>query len=163
MTLMKISEQGLNLIKQHEGCKLFAYRDSVGVATIGYGHTKGVRMGMAITQQQADAFIKEDVAEAEKVLNGLGINFKQCQFDALCSWIFNLGTGNFIHSTMAVRINTGASDEAITDHLIRWVNAGGTPLLGLMKRRVAEANMFLGSERYKVLKGKDNNYKIVKI
>ena len=58
---------------------------------------------------------------------------------------------------------TGASDEDITDQLVKWCNAGGKPLLGLMKRRVAEANMFLGRERYKVLKEKDNNYKIVKV
>ena len=160
---MKISDNCIDLIKQYEGCKLFAYRDSVGVATIGYGHTKGVKMGMAITQQQADGYLREDLASVEKTLNQLGINFKQCQFDALCSWIFNLGSGNFTHSTMCVRICTGASDEEITDQLIKWKNAGGKPLLGLMKRRVAEANMFLGRERYKVLKDKDNNYKIVKI
>ena len=158
MTLMKISNDGINLIKNYEGCKLYAYRDSVGVATIGYGHTKGVRMGTAITQKQADDYLREDLADVEKTLNQLGINFKQYQFDALCSWIFNIGVGNFIHSTMAVRINTGASDEAITDQLIRWVNAGGTPLLGLMKRRVAEANMFLGYERYKIV-----NKQIVKV
>lgn len=162
MTLMKISDNGIKLIKQYEGCKLFAYRDSVGVATIGYGHTKGVRMGQAITQRQADEFLREDITEAEKVLNNMGINFTQNQFDALCSWIFNLGMGNFIHSTMMKRINTGAEDEAITDELIRWHNAGGKPLLGLMRRRVAEANMFLGRERYKITV-KNNIYNIIKV
>lgn len=159
---MRISDKGINLIKQYEGCKLFAYRDSVGVATIGYGHTKGVRMGQAITQKQADEFLREDIMEAEKVLNNMGINFTQNQFDALCSWIFNLGTGNFIHSTMTKRISAGAGDEAITDELIRWHNAGGKPLLGLMRRRVAEANMFLGRERYKVT-AKNNVYNIIKV
>lgn len=160
---MKISIDGINLIKKYEGCKLFAYRDSVGVATIGYGHTKGVRMGQAITQKQADDFLLEDIASVEKFLNQLGINFQQCQFDALCSWAFNLGTGNLTHSTMLKKIMAGASDEEITDQLIKWHNAGGKPLLGLMKRRASEANMFLGRERYKVLKEKDNNYKIVKV
>lgn len=163
MTLMKISNDGINLIKNYEGCKLYAYRDSVGVATIGYGHTKGVRMGTAITQKQADDYLREDLASVEKTLNQLGINFKQCQFDALCSWVFNLGSSNFTHSTMCVRICTGASDEEITDQLVRWHNAGGKSLLGLMKRRVSEANMFLGYERYKVQMDKDNNYKIVKL
>lgn len=162
MTLMKISDNGINLIKQYEGCKLFAYRDSVGVATIGYGHTKGVRMGQAITQRQADEFLREDITEAEKVLNNMGINFTQNQFDALCSWIFNLGMGNFIHSTMMKRISADAGDETITDELIRWHNAGGKPLLGLMRRRVAEANMFLGRERYKVT-AKNNIYNIIKV
>lgn len=158
MTLMKISEQGLNLIKQNEGCKLFAYRDTGNVVTIGYGHTKGVKMGMAITQQQANAFLKEDVAKVEKILNDLRLNFKQCQFDALCSWIYNIGEASFNRSTMAARIKTGASDEAITDQLIRWVKDNGRTLLGLMKRRVAEANMFLGYERYKIV-----NKQIVKV
>ena len=162
MTLMKISDNGINLIKQYEGCKLFAYRDSVGVATIGYGHTKGVRMGQAITQKQANDFLREDITVAEKVLNNMGINFTQNQFDALCSWIFNLGTGNFIHSTMMKRISAGAGDETITDELIRWHNAGGKPLLGLMRRRVAEANMILGRERYKVT-AKNNVYNIIKV
>ena len=71
MTLMRISDKGIVLIKQYGGCKLFAYRDSVGVATIGYGHTKGVRMGQAITQRQADEFLREDITEAEKVLNNI--------------------------------------------------------------------------------------------
>ena len=162
MTLMRISDKGIVLIKQYEGCKLFAYRDSVGVATIGYGHTKGVRMGQAITQKQADEFLREDITEAEKVLNNMGINFTQNQFDALCSWIFNLGKGNFIYSTMMKRISAGVDDEIITDELIRWHNAGGKPLLGLMRRRVAEANMFLGRERYKVT-AKFNIYNIIKV
>lgn len=163
MTLMKISQAGLDLIKQYEGCKLYAYRDSVGVATIGYGHTKDVRMGMAITQQQADRFLMEDCATAEKTLNNLGINMKQCQFDALCSWIFNLGVGNFLHSTMLIRMQTGASDEDVTDQMVKWCNAGGKPLTWLMRRRCAEANMFLGCKRYWVAQEKKTNtYKIVK-
>lgn len=151
MTLMTISDKGLNLIKQFEGCKLFAYRDSIGKPTIGYGHTNGVKMGQSITQQQADKYLKEDVNIAEKTLNLLGVNFRQEQFDALCSWIFNLGKGNFINSTMCKLIMNRAGDEEITDQLVKWKNAGGVPLVGLMRRRCAEANMFLGRERYKVV------------
>lgn len=151
MTLMEISDKGLELIKAYEGCRLFAYRDSVGVATIGYGHTKGVKMGQAITQQQADKYLKEDVVDAEVVLNAMGVNFRQEQFDVLCSWIFNLGKGNFLRSTMCKRIMSGAADEDITDELVKWKNAGGKALVGLMRRRCAEANMFLGRERYKVV------------
>ena len=147
---MKISNEGIDLIKQYEGCKLYAYRDSVGVATIGYGHTKDVRMGQAITQKQADDFLRSDLVIVEKTLNLLGINFKQCQFDALCSWTFNLGSGNLMHSTMLKKMTAGASDEEVTDELIKWHKAGGKPLLGLKKRRVAEANMFLGYVHYQV-------------
>lgn len=145
---MTISDKGIELIKAFEGCKMFTYRDIVGVATIGYGHTKGVKMGQAITQKQADEYLREDLQECEKALNECNVNFRQEQFDALCSWIFNLGMGAFKKSTMLVRIQTGASDVAVTDQLVRWYNTGGKPLLGLKRRRIAEANMFLGMDLY---------------
>lgn len=147
---MKISQKGIDLIKRFEGCKLYAYRDSVGIPTIGYGHTKGVKMGMSITQKQADDFLCEDVAIGEKALNSCCVNFTQNQFDALCSWIFNLGTGNFDSSTMKKYIMAKRNDVEIADQMIKWHNAGGKPLLGLKRRRVAEANMFVGRELYVV-------------
>lgn len=148
MLLMKISQKGIDLIKKYEGCKLYAYRDSVGVATIGYGHTRNVMMGMAITQAQAEAFLREDIAPIEKSLNIMNTNFTQNAFDALCSWIFNLGIGSFNSSTLKKYIVARKSDIEITDQIVRWYNAGGKPLLGLKKRRVEEANMWLGKERY---------------
>ena len=150
MTLMTISQKGIDLIKTFEGCKLFAYRDSVGIPTIGYGHTKDVKMGMSITQKQAEEFLKGDIKPVERLLNGMGINYTQNQFDALTSWIFNLGEGNFKKSTMYKNIVARKSDVEITDQMVKWVNAGGRPLLGLKKRRVAEANMFLGKTAYRV-------------
>lgn len=147
---MNISQKGIDLIKKFEGCKLYSYRDSVGVATIGYGHTKNVKMGMSITQAQADLFLKEDVLLFEKSINALNINFTQGEFDALCSWCFNLGVGNFKSSTMYKYIIARKSDLEITDQMVKWHNAGGKPLLGLKKRRCAEANMFLGRELYYV-------------
>ena len=150
MTLMKISQKGIDLIKKFEGCKLYAYRDSVGVATIGYGHIKGVKMGMSITQQQAETFLKDDIKPVETFLNGMGINYTQGQFDALTSWIFNLGQGNFKSSTMYKYILARKSDLEITDQMVKWHNAGGKPLIGLKKRRCDEANMFLGKDVYYV-------------
>ena len=150
MTLMKISQNGIDLIKKFEGCKLYAYRDGVGVLTIGYGHTKNVKAGMAITQQQAEAFLKDDIKPIETLLNGMGINYTQGQFDALTSWIFNLGQGNFKSSTMYKHIVGKKSDVEITDQMVKWYNAGGRPLIGLKKRRCAEANMFLGKDVYYV-------------
>ena len=147
---MTISQKGIDLIKTFEGCKLFAYRDSVGIPTIGYGHTKDVKMGMSITQKQAEEFLKGDIKPVERLLNGMGINYTQSQFDALTSWIFNLGEGNFKKSTMYKNIVARKSDVEITDQMVKWVNAGGRPLLGLKKRRVAEANMFLGKTAYRV-------------
>ena len=151
---MKISNSGLSLIKRYEGCRLKAYKDSVGVWTIGWGNTSHAKAGIAITQQQAETFLKEDIVPVERVLNGIGVNFTQNQFDALCSWIFNLGTANFNSSTMRKYIVARKSDVEITDQLVKWHNAGGEPLTGLKRRRVTEANMFLGRELYAVdLKG----------
>ena len=158
MRLMKTSNQGKNLIKEAEGLRLDAYKCPAGVPTIGWGHTKGVKMGQHITVQQAEDLLVEDIAPIDRLLNALKINFRQEQFDALVSWIFNLGAGNFKSSTMYKLILADARDEEITDSLIRWTYSGKQQLPGLMKRRVAEANLFIGYERYKV-----NKDKIIKV
>lgn len=159
MTLMTTSNEGLSLIKKYEGLKLKAYKCPAGIWTIGYGHTQGVTPGMAINESAADGFLKQDARGAEQVLNKLGINFAQNQFDALVSWIFNLGAGSFNTSTLKKKIVAKAADEEITDQIIKWVNAAGKPLLGLKKRRVEEANMFLGKTRYAI----DSKERIVKV
>ena len=156
--MMTTSNQGKNLIKEAEGLRLDAYRCPAGIPTIGWGHTKGVKLGQHITVQQAEDMLVEDIAPIERLLNGLKINFRQEQFDALVSWIFNFGEGKFKGSTMYKRIIANAKDEEITDQLVKWINAAGRPLRGLMKRRVAEANLFIGYERYKV-----NKDKIIKV
>ena len=158
MRKMTTSSKGLQLIKDFEGLRLFAYRCPAGVPTIGYGHTKGVRMGQTITEKQAEDFLKEDLKPVEKYLNDMGINFLQEQFDALASWIFNLGAGKFQHSTLFYKISADAPDAEIAEQILKWVNANGKPLPGLKRRRVAEANMFLGTEAYRL----DNNSNIVK-
>lgn len=152
--MMTTSNQGKNLIKEAEGLRLDAYRCPAGIPTIGWGHTKGVKLGQHITVQQAEDMLVDDIAPIERLLNGLKINFRQEQFDALVSWIFNFGEGKFKGSTMYKRIIANAKDEEITDQLVKWINAAGRPLLGLMKRRVAEANLFLGYEKYKIVSGK---------
>lgn len=148
MKKMTTSKLGLQLIKDFEGLRLDAYKCPAGVWTIGYGHTKGVKQGMVIDQSKADDYLVEDIAPIERELNGLGVNFRQEQFDALVSWIFNLGTGNFYNSTMKRYILADCTDEQITDQMIKWVNAAGKPLVGLKRRRIAEANMFLGYDKY---------------
>lgn len=157
MKKMTTSRLGLRLIKDFEGLRLGAYLCPAGVSTIGYGHTKGVKMGQVITNEQADDYLIEDIAPLERHLNKLGINFRQEQFDALVSWIFNLGVGNFKKSNLLKRIQADASDEAIAAEFIKWIYAGKTPLAGLKKRRVAEANMFVGYELYYL--DKNNNIK----
>ncbi len=154
MKLMRTSNSGKNLIKQSEGLRLKAYRCPAGVPTIGWGHTKGVTMGMVITLSEAEDLLTEGIAPIERALNGLRINFRQEQFDALVSWIFNLGWGRFNNATLGKKVLALAPDEEITDEIVKWIYSGKTPLAGLMKRRVEEANLFLGYQRYTINKGK---------
>lgn len=145
---MFTSQIGVDLIKKYEGCKLVAYLCPAGVPTIGYGHTKGVKIGMTITQSQAEAFLKADIKPLEGVLNKMGINYTQGQFDALISWLFNFGEGKFNSSTLKKKILAKANDVEITDQIVRWVNVNGKSMLGLKKRRIEEANLFLGRSLY---------------
>lgn len=157
MKKMTTSRKGLQLIKDFEGLRLESYKCPAGIWTIGYGHTKGVKPNVVIDKSRADDLLIEDIGPIERELNKLGINFRQEQFDALVSWIFNLGLSNFRHSTMLIRISTNANDEEITDQMVKWVNAAGKPLVGLKKRRIAEANMFIGYDKYYL--DKENNIK----
>lgn len=154
---MTTSRNGLQLIKDFEGLRLESYKCPAGVWTIGYGHTKGVKPNVVIDQMRAEDLLIEDIAPIERMLNKLGINFRQECFDALVSWNFNLGEGAFRNSTLLKKIVADAPDEEITDQIVKWVNAGGKPLVGLKRRRVAEANMFLGYDKYYL--DKDNNIK----
>lgn len=152
MTLMTISNNGLELIKRYEGLRLRAYKPlpSEKYYTIGYGHYgSDVGKNALITQDEAERLLDEDLKPIERRLNNMGKNFKQCQFDALCSWIYNLGIGNFEKSTMLKYINEIIRwDDEITDELVKWHKANGKPVFGLKKRRVDEANMFLGKNVY---------------
>lgn len=139
---MNISDEGLALIKRFEGCELRAYNDSVGVLTIGYGHTRGVRTGDTCTQEQADQWLREDVHHAETCIQQcVSSDLTQGEYDALCSFVFNLGCGNFRNSTLLRLINDGRMDEA-SNEFKRWNKAGGQVLAGLTKRREAEAERF---------------------
>lgn len=91
---MRISEEGKQLIRDFEGLRLSAYRDAVGVLTIGYGHTRGVRPGQTITRAEAEKLLSADLEPIERQLTAdLGEDgVLQCQFDALCSFCFNLAS-----------------------------------------------------------------------
>ena len=137
-----ISADGLEFIKQAEGCKLASYQDSVGVWTIGYGHTKGVHGGMTCTQEQADEWLAEDLETVYgDIREYVDVPLTQGQFDALCSWIFNLGAGAFRDSTFR-RLLNARDYEGAAEQIKRWVHAGNQVLPGLVKRRAAEAEMF---------------------
>ncbi len=142
MRLMQISDQGLAIIRQCEGLRLKAYLCPAGVWTVGYGHTHGVSEGLHITSAEADKLLLQDVAPIENFLHTLRINFRQGQFDALASFIFNVGLSAFRQSTLLRKIMTDASDEAITAEFLRWNKAGGKVLPGLNARRKQEAALW---------------------
>lgn len=140
---MKVSNNGINLVKRFEGLELKAYRDSVGILTIGYGHTHAVKAGDIITGEQADAILREDLQVAELTVNtNVKVKLTQGQFDALVSFVFNLGSGNFVKSTLIRKLNAG-DYAGSADEFGKWVNAGGKKLPGLVKRRAAEREVFL--------------------
>lgn len=140
---MDISQAGIDAIKDYEGVRLKAYDDGVGVWTIGVGHTKGVKRGDEITMTQADEFLRTDLADAEKAVNTrVTVPLTQGQFDALVSFVFNLGSGAFMASTLLKKLNARDYDGA-ADEFLRWNKAGGRVLAGLVKRRISERIMFL--------------------
>lgn len=140
---MQTSNTGIELIKRFEGCRLNAYQDSVGVWTVGYGHTKNVKKGMLITQDQADKFLKEDLKVYENyVKTYVSYNINQNQFDALVSFTYNVGGGNLQKSTLLVYLNQGKITLAANE-FDKWTYAGGKKLTGLVNRRKAEKELFL--------------------
>ena len=139
---MKISAEGISLIKKFEGCELESYQDSVGVWTIGFGHTKGVKEGMTITKEEADKMLEEELLEYEGYINDyIEVPLSQCQFDALVAWVYNLGPTNLRSSTLLKELNAGNYEEAPAQ-IKRWNKAGGFVLAGLERRR--EAGLPLG-------------------
>lgn len=141
----QINEAGLELVKVYEGLRLKAYQDSVGVWTIGYGSTKGVKPGDVITDEQAEALLRRDLAEAEAAVTRLvKHDLTDNQFAALVSFVFNLGSGNFSMSTLLKKINSGDMAGAAKEFK-RWNRAGKKVLAGLVRRRDAEAALFQDS------------------
>lgn len=136
---MQISKEGLELIKKYEGCKLKAYRDPIGIPTIGYGHTKNVAMGQVITEKQAEEYLKQDVFSAECKVKALNAKYHwtQAEFDALTSFCFNIGS-----LTGLTKFST-RSKEQIAEKMLLYVNAGGKKMAGLVKRRKEEHDLFI--------------------
>lgn len=142
----KINEQGLRLLKNFEGLRLRAYLDPVGVWTIGYGTTSGVRPGMTITVQQAEELLKRDLIRFENIVDRyVKVPLNSNQFSALVSFVYNVGAGAFSGSTLLRLLNQN-NYRGAADQLLRWVNAGGRSLPGLVRRRRAERALFLGQD-----------------
>ena len=138
---MVVDEKGYNLIKQFEGLRLTAYRCPAGKWTIGYGHTKGVKKGMYISEEVATHFLIEDVQRVEPTINSYdGIyHWTQNEFDALASFAFNCGIGN-----LKKLLKYGQRTKSqIADAILLYNKANGRVLRGLVRRRKAERELFV--------------------
>ncbi len=155
---MQISDNGIAHLKQFEGVILFAYDDFdppsrrrqikpgdvvKGTLTIGYGHTgPDVRPSQTITQQQAEELLRRDLSKFERgVARLINVPLKQNQFDALVSFAFNVGLGNFEKSTLLKKLNAGNYD-AVPGELSKWTKSKGKVMTGLVNRRAAEAGLW---------------------
>ena len=137
---LNISSNGLKIIKKYEGCKLTAYKCPAGVWTIGYGHTKGVKQGMKISQAQADAYLESDCKVYVNAVNKYynKYKFNQNQFDALVSFTYNCGVGN-----LKTLLNGGKrSISEISNAIPKYTRANGKVLKGLANRRAEEKKLF---------------------
>ena len=143
---MKASERAYALIRKFEGLRLAAYRCPAGVWTIGYGHTMDVVPGISISAWRAEELLAQDVAVAEVIVNAEGLTLRQCQFDALVSFVFNVGGANFRKSTLLSRVKADPDDNSIMDEFLRWVYGGGVVLPGLQRRRLEEMRMYFSQD-----------------
>lgn len=135
------------LIKHHEGLRLNAYLDPVGIWTIGWGHTGTAREGMVITLSEAEKLLENDLKTAESAIHRLvEVPLNQQQFDALASFIFNVGVGNFSSSTLLKKLNSGDYMGAANE-FPRWnkgtIKGKKVILPGLVRRRADERKLFL--------------------
>lgn len=141
---MKISTVGLALIKHFEDFRSNSYKCPAGVWTIGYGHTKGVKEGQTIDEKRGEVLLRKDIAWAEKAVRDLVmLEIAQYQFDALVSFVFNMGREAFRTSTLLKYVNTAQFDLA-ADEFDKWVYSRGKALKGLIARREVEKELWRG-------------------
>lgn len=140
---MRTTESTRKQIQAYEGCRLKAYVCPAGVPTIGYGHTgKEVKMGMTITQSQADSLFIKDMEPFEAWVSREFPKATQGQFDALVSFAYNCGTGNLAKSTLYRKAKANMNDASIPAEFAKWNKGGGKVLPGLIKRRAWEAKLY---------------------
>lgn len=140
----------LNTIQQFEGLKLKAYKDSVGIWTIGFGNIfnldtgNPIKEGDEITQETADRWLKIEVDQLQtKLKKVITVPLTDNQLTAITSLAYNIGFGAFKRSTLLRLLNAGASKEEVAKQFLRWNKAGGKEVKGLTNRRQAEFNLFL--------------------
>ena len=142
---MKPSQKAVDLIKQFEGFRANAYLCPANVPTIGYGSTswgngQKVKMGEIVSMSTAEKLLLVDLEKRSKALQGLNLN--QNQFDALLSFIYNVGIGAFKRSRLLSKIRQNPEDVTIRHEFMRWINKGSSFERGLTRRRDAEANLY---------------------
>jgi lysozyme len=143
-----INRKTLDLIKEFEGYEPIAYKDVVGVWTIGYGNTfyadgSKVKQGDSISHSDAEKLLRDVVDKfADQVTDEIRVQLTDCQFGALVSFTYNVGIGAFRRSTLLRKVNADPEDPAIRDEFSKWVRAGGKTLGGLVRRRKEEANLY---------------------
>ncbi len=139
---MEYSDNGLALTAEFEGLRLEAYKDGGGVPTIGYGHTKGVKMGDKITQYEALNYLRQDVKKAVDGVNRLvKVPVNQHQFDALVDFAFNLGEEALARSTLLTQLNLRNYSGAAFEFL-KWNHDNGKVVDGLTRRCQARMKLF---------------------
>jgi len=145
---MKVNKLGIQTMHHFEGCKLTAYQCPAKVWTIGWGNTyyadkKPVKQGDVITQEQANILFEMIMNEFAIVVRGaLTKEINENQFSALVCFAYNVGVGAFKKSTLLRKININPNDETIAVEFAKWTKAGGKVLLGLVRRRKAEADLY---------------------
>jgi lysozyme len=146
MNQFKYSDAGIALTKGFEGLRLTAYEDSTGIWTVGYGHTgPAILAGMTISEADAEALLRADLTDAVGCVNrAVTAEILQNQFDEMVDFCFNAGRGNFLQSTLLRKVNLGDFAGAAVQFGL-WVHAGGDVIPGLVRRRKAEATLFLSS------------------
>lgn len=142
---MKPSQSCLDLVKSFEGFRANAYLCPAGVPTVGYGHTEYVTMGDTVTEAEACDLLREDIQTAADAVDDLvDVELTQGQYDALCSFVYNVGREAFKNSTLLRMLNQGRAAKDIGPQFDRWTKAGGHVQPGLIRRRAAERMMFEG-------------------
>lgn len=134
---------GIDLIKAQEGFRAKAYLCPAGIPTIGYGETRGVKLGMTITQAEAEKRLEESYDEFESGVRILvKVDITDNQLGALVSFAYNLGLGNLKKSSLLTLVNH-SNFKAAAEEFGKWTRGGGKVLPGLVKRRQAEKELFL--------------------